>query len=166
MGGRRAHELLRAGSEAPEFSLPALGGEALSLQQLLARGPVVLGFFKVSCPVCQLAFPFLERIHQGSLQHGSLQVIGVSQDDARATAEFRREFGLSMPLLLDSAAEGYAVSNAYGISHVPTLYVVRPDGRVGEVSDGFSKRDITALGRMADVNPFLPGEYVPEWKSG
>ena len=29
-----------------------------------ASGPVVLAFCKVSCPICQLAFPFIQRIHQ------------------------------------------------------------------------------------------------------
>jgi len=50
---------LSAGISAPEFNLPTIKGERFSLREALARGPVVAAFFKISCPVCQYAFPFL-----------------------------------------------------------------------------------------------------------
>ena len=50
---------LNAGVLAPDFTLPTVQGGQVSLRQALAKGPVVLVFFKVSCPVCQYALPFL-----------------------------------------------------------------------------------------------------------
>ena len=51
---------------APDFTLPTLEGQKVSLKQLLQHGPVVLAFFKVSCPVCQYAFPLYERLSQAN----------------------------------------------------------------------------------------------------
>ena len=55
---------LQAGVRAPEFSLPTVDGKHLSLAEALEKGPVVLAFFKVSCPVCQYAFPFYQRMYE------------------------------------------------------------------------------------------------------
>jgi peroxiredoxin len=55
---------LKAGTLAPDFTLPTMDGKKFSLSEALARGPVLAAFFKVSCPTCQYAFPFLERIYK------------------------------------------------------------------------------------------------------
>ena len=55
---------LTAGTSAPDFKLQTMDGSHFSLSDALTRGPVVAAFFKVSCPVCQYAFPFLERIYK------------------------------------------------------------------------------------------------------
>src|SRR3989442_12227733 len=53
-----------AGNTAPGFSLKALDNKEYSLCTVMARGPVVAAFFKISCPVCQFTFPFLERLYR------------------------------------------------------------------------------------------------------
>jgi peroxiredoxin len=136
------------------------GGET-SLQDILANGPAVLAFFKVTCPVCQLAFPFLDRIHSP----GALPVYGVSQNDSRATAGFIREYGIGFPVLLDEE-DAFPASNAFGISTVPTMFVIATDGTISNVIEGWQKNEVAALGKKAGVNPFRETEYVPEWKAG
>jgi hypothetical protein len=37
---------LKAGDKAPSFSLPNVNGEMVSLEELLAGGPVVLNFYR------------------------------------------------------------------------------------------------------------------------
>jgi len=37
---------LKVGDKAPSFSLPNVNGEIVSLEELLARGPVVLNFYR------------------------------------------------------------------------------------------------------------------------
>src|SRR5450755_225744 len=79
-----------AGQKAPDFSLKSMDGSEFSLHALLERGPVFVSFFKVSCPVCQFTFPFLERLYQ---RYGkSATFLGVSQDDAKATRKFTGEY--------------------------------------------------------------------------
>jgi len=161
MWGRQKKVSIEAGSRAPSFQLKDLNGAVVSLDQILAKGPALLAFFKISCPVCQLTFPFLERLSIGS----SVQIIGISQDEAGPTQAFHQRFGVTLPTLLDPK-DGYPASNAYGITNVPTLFLVEPDGQVSNAIAGFSKRDLEALGKRTAVEVFRPEENVPEWKAG
>lgn len=161
MASARQNQTLDAGQRAPDFQLQDLDGAERTLKELLPSGPVLLAFFKVSCPTCQFTLPFLERIYRGGAR-----VFAVSQDDAEATREFRQEFGITMPTLLDSARQGYPASNAYGLSHVPTMFLVDRDGIISWALSGFHKKELEALGAKLGVNPFRPGERVPEMKSG
>jgi peroxiredoxin len=162
MFGRRKKTLVSAGAKAPHFQLTGLAGSAQSLQDILASGPALLAFFKISCPVCQLTVPYLERLAASS----GLQVIGVSQDNEAATRGFAGRFGLTFPTLLDSSAEDYPASNAYGISSVPSLFLIERDGIVSRSFAGFSKRDFEEIGARAGVSPFGAEDHVPEWKAG
>jgi peroxiredoxin len=159
-----------AGSIAPGFSLQSLGQKEVSLRTLLERGPVVAAFFKVSCPVCQFTFPFLERLHKryGS---GGATFLGISQDDARATKSFASEYGVTFPLVLDT--DGYPVSNAYGLTNVPTVFLIEPDGKVKVSSMGFDKKDLETIAgelaerrKMALAPLFRPDEVIPVNKPG
>ena len=164
MAWGKRKEMLATGSRAPSFRLKDLEGKERSLDDLLASGPVLLAFFKESCPVCQFTFPFLERLHQGA--GAALQFIAVSQDDARSTKQFNRDCGVSFTTLLDEARAGYPASNAFGISYVPSCFLVEKDGTVSWTLEGFSKGELEAVGGRVSVAPFKPDEYVPEWKAG
>ncbi len=162
---------LTAGTKAPDFSLTAVDGKKFNLQDALKQGPVVAAFFKVSCPVCQYAFPFLERVHKA---HGGQKVtiIGVSQDDRRNTAAFLKEYGVTFPTFLDDP-NGYAVSNAYGLTNVPTWFLIGQDGEIEISSVGWVKNDIEDLNRkLADTKKtpppqlFKPGEDVRDFRAG
>src|SRR5262245_46288816 len=141
MWGRSKKSGFGAGNGAPSFRLQRLGGETESLEQILANGPALLAFYKVSCPVCQLTFPFLERMAASS----SMQVIGISQDEDVATHGFNQRFGVTFPTLLDQSKEGYPASNAYGITSVPTLFLVEKNGKISKSVSGFSKRELEAI---------------------
>ena len=120
---------LIAGNKAADFTLQTTDGKPFPLKDALARGPVVLAFYKVSCPVCQYALPFVERLHQAYGKQ-RVTVVGVSQNDARDTLAFAKEYGLTFPQLLDDPST-YAVSNAYGLTNVPTLFLVAAETSSG-----------------------------------
>jgi peroxiredoxin len=162
MAARGQHRLLDPGTLAPEFRLELLGGGATTLAEILAGGAALLAFFKVSCPVCQMTFPFLERIHAA----GAVRVFGISQNDAADTREFNQEFGVTFPALLDSEDNGFPASNDYGISSVPTLFLVEPGGKIAKVIEGWRKREMESLAAPALASLFRPEDYVPEWKAG
>lgn len=150
--------------------LRALDGKEYSLDALLERGPVVAAFFKSSCPVCQFTFPFLERLFQRYGGDG-LTFLGISQDDMRATKEFCKEYGITFPTLLDE--NGYPVSNAYGLTNVPTIFLIEPDGTVEVSSMGFDKKDLETIAKrlaerkkMAPAALFRPDEVIPAYKPG
>jgi peroxiredoxin len=142
-----------------------------SLADALKRGPVVLAFFKITCPVCQFALPYVERLYQAH-RAGNVTIVGISQNDKSGTAAFLREYGLTLPVLLDDARR-YPVSNAYGLTNVPTFFLVAADGEIEIASVGWSRTEFEqisaklaqAAGQSASPI-FRPGEDVPDWKAG
>ena len=145
--------MIEAGSLAPEFSLARIDGSVGTLQELRAGGSVLPVFYKVGCPTCKPTLPYLDRV--------KIRTIGISQDNAAATAKFAQQFGVAIHSLLDLEQDGYRVSSAYGIHHVPTLLVVNESGRILERIEGFDKDALDRLGVE-----FGSGENVPELKPG
>jgi peroxiredoxin len=162
---------LTAGTAAPAFELKTLDGKPFSLAEHLARGPVVLAFFKVSCPTCQYAFPFLERLHKAYPANG-VALFGVSQNNPKETAAFNQEFGITFPVLLDDT-HSYPVSNAYGLTNVPTIFWIAQDGEIEVSSVGWIKADFEQInlkmaeaGKIAPAVMFKPGEDVRDFRAG
>lgn len=162
---------LTAGTKAPEVELKTMDGKRFSLREELARKPAVLAFFKVSCPVCQYAFPFLERLHKAYGNKG-VALVGVSQNDLKETAAFNKEFGVTFPVVLD-LSEAYPASNAYGLTNVPTVFWIGQDGDIEISSVGWVKRDFEDIARKmaeaAAISPaviFRPGDDVRDFRAG
>jgi len=154
--------LPKTGSTAPDFHLNDMNGGRRSLREMLRTGPVLVAFFKVSCPTCQYTFPFLER-----LKNGKAALVGISQDNQKNTEQFNREYGITFPVLLDPASEDYPASNAYGLTHVPSLLWVEPGGKVALASAGFVRDDLEEIARRAGVvELFHKDERVEAFRAG
>jgi peroxiredoxin len=162
---------LIAGTSAPDFELQTMDGKQFSLRDALANGPVVAVFFKISCPVCQYAFPFLERIYKA---HGGkkLTIVGVSQNERKDTAAFAKEYGVTFPILLDDTTT-YPVSNAYGLTNVPSIFWIGQDGEIEISSVGWDRKEIEEINRKAaEINGqgpkmvFRSDEQVPDHRPG
>ena len=161
---------LAAGDHAPVFDLETAERSKFSLEDALARGPLIAVFLKVACPTCQYTLPFIERLHR-QFGTGKIAIVGVSQDDADHTRKFAAQYGISFPLLIDP--EPYKVSRAYKLKYTPTLFLISPDRTVEIASEGFAKRDLTEIQKTlatrlgAAPQPlFLPTERIPEYKPG
>jgi peroxiredoxin len=162
---------LTAGTSAPDFKLQTMDGKQFSLRDALARGPVLAAFFKVSCPVCQYTFPFLERIYKA---HGgkNVTIVGVSQNEKKDTAAFAKEYGVTFPILLDDT-NTYPVSNAYGLTNVPSIFWIAPDGEIEISSVGWDRKDIEEMNQKAATTTgdgpkpvFRADEQIPDFRAG
>ena len=169
-GSTERMQTLNPGQTAPDFKLRSLDGKEYSLKSLLERGPVIAAFFKISCPVCQYTFPFLERMYQ-RYGRGDVTFIGISQDNARASKEFADQFGVTFPVVMD--ADGYPASNAYGLTNVPTTFFIDPNGKTKLVCHGFTKKDLEAMAAEMSQRENLPlqplfraDEHVPANRPG
>ena len=169
-GGARM-ATLKAGKLAPDFTLPTIDGKKFSLRDALARGPVLAAFFKVSCPTCQYAFPFLERVHK-AYGNKNLTIVGVSQNEKKDTASFIKEYGVTFPVLLDDTRT-FSASNAYGLTNVPSIFWIAPDGEIEISSVGWDRQEIEDMSRKAAETTggraksiFQPGENVADFRAG
>lgn len=170
-GGPKAMAALPAGTTAPDFPLPAIDRGNFSLQATLKQGPVLAAFFKVSCPVCQYTFPYLERIHK-AYGDKKITIVGISQDNQRDTAAFLKEYGVTFRVLLDDP-NGYVVSNAYGLTNVPSLFLIGQNGQIEVSSVGWVKQEVEDIhsklsaAQQAPIVPiFKPGEDVRDFRAG
>ena len=81
--------------------------------------------------------------------------------------------GVTFPIAIDDDANHYAVSNAYGLTNVPTLFYIAPSGEIEVSSVGWSKADVDDVSRkLAELHQEQPptlwrkGEDVPAFRAG
>jgi peroxiredoxin len=125
---------LRAGSEAPDFTLPAGPDRKVSLQEYRGR-PVVLVFYPADwSPVCGDQVSLYNEIFPQFERYGAA-LLGISVDGPWSHKAFAEHGNLRFPLLSDFEPKG-AVARAYGVYREDdgiterALFVITPDGRV------------------------------------
>ena len=151
---------LREGQTAPDVALTRLDGDVVSLSDLVSTGPVLLAFYKDTCPVCQMTLPYLNRI-----RGGKLKVAAVSQDNGARSAAFERDWGIEYGTLIDPADE-YKASNAFGITHVPAMFVIDTGRKIVWASVGFVRADLEGLEELAGMAVLTEADNVPAAKPG
>jgi peroxiredoxin len=152
---------LSEGAKAPDFQLQTPDGASFRLYDALAMGPVVLAFYKGTCPTCQFTFPFLEKIQAISGSGSSARIVGVSQDNPIDTRKFILENGLSFDVVIDE--HPYTVSASYGLQYVPALFVVDGNGVIGTSDSGFRKSTLEEIGKVLAAGASRP--WVPLFRS-
>ncbi len=130
------------------------------------EGAQVVFFYKVTCPVCQLAAPIAERFHQAFPE----RFAGVGQDPPEKLDRFAEEFGTSFPAITDEPP--YTASSSYGIRIVPTIFVL-DDGRVVDTveswdRDGWNRAaaKLGALTGQAAESLSWEGDGLPPFRPG
>jgi peroxiredoxin len=152
---------LAIGVHATDFGLKTADGLSRHLSDALQHGPVVLIFYKASCPTCQFTFSLVQQIYSKLGSKAPWVLWGISEDDADETRAFARQYGITFDLLIDEYP--YAVSAAYGLQNVPAVFMVQRDGTIGLSDFGFSK---DTLNRIAGFEFFIPGDGLPAYRPG
>jgi peroxiredoxin len=116
---RRARETF-----APDFSLKAADGQAISLESL--RGKVVLlDFWGTWCPPCVRAVPSLRKL-QKAHANDPFVIVGVSSDkDAKAWSAFTAKNGMVWPQYWDDRKE---MQRTFGVKVFPTYVLIDGEG--------------------------------------
>lgn len=158
---------LTAGTLAPDFWLEDLKGDRHRLGDWLKKGPVLLFFYKTSCPTCQLMAPFVETLHRalGDL----VQLIGVAEDPPDQVRAFTVFHALTFVQLCEE--QPYPVSSRFGLSNVPTTFLVGADGVIQATLVGWDRDKFNQLATLmagwAGVEPFeVAGADAPLFKAG
>ena len=161
---------LSKGGKAPSFELPGVDGKTYSPDNLSKGDLAVVAFFKESCPVCHLAFPYLDKIFSNHKEDVNIRFFGVAQESRSGAKKFIQNFNLSMPVALDE--DPYPVSRKYGLTNVPTVFVIDGEGKVVESLVGFDKKGYESVAaRLAQASgtpqaDVFKGASVPDFKPG
>ena len=161
---------LEAGAAAPVFTLSDMEGNPHTRADLHKNGLMLAAFYKVGCGTCKFVAPYLEKFYQAYKGKDGFQFWGVSQDTPEDTTAFMEEHEASFPNLMD---ETHWASADYGLTNVPTMFLVDHDGQIVESSVGFSRGDLNRISEKVaqhlGVDPVVmsdPDDGAPELKPG
>ena len=125
--------MLKTGTRAPDFELPDESGNRVTLESLLADGPLILYFYPADfTPGCTKEACSIRDIHDDLVAVG-LTVAGVSPQDSASHARFRDEYELPFRLLSDvdkSAVKAYDVDGPFGVGVRRVTYLIGEDGTI------------------------------------
>jgi peroxiredoxin len=110
-------DALRAGDNAPPFTLTDPNGVFVSSADLLRKGPLVITFYRgMWCPYCQLDLQALKAAAAAVYSYGASLVAISHQTAADSSHRLRLTTPISFPVLDDRGGD---VAVAFGIRWAP-----------------------------------------------
>jgi len=145
-----AERALKAGDRAPEFTLKDADGRDMSSRELLAKGPLVVTFYRgIWCPYCNLDLQALQAALPAVTEHGA-QLVAISPQTQSNSRKSQRDNKVTFPILSDP---GNQVAARFG------LRFALPDYLVELYRDTF-KNDLTRINGDPSWTLPMPARYV------
>lgn len=118
----QAQRAKKAGDMAPQFTLKDPEGKPVSSRDLLAKGPLVISFYRgVWCPYCNLELQALQSALPEITARGA-SLVAISPQTAPNSRKSQRDNKLEFPILSDVKSE---LANAFGIRFALPDYLVQ-----------------------------------------
>ncbi len=117
-------QTVAVGEMAPEWSLEDPDGNDYTLSDLRGK-VVVMDFWATWCGPCRMAMPGLQELHE-EFADQPVSVLGINCWESGDPQAYMENEGLDYGLLLNADA----VANEYGVTGIPTFYVIGKDGKV------------------------------------
>ncbi|MEW5721227.1 MAG: TlpA disulfide reductase family protein [Chloroflexota bacterium] len=152
---------LSVGKTAPAFSLSGIDSQSYTLNASGAR-LMLAAFFKTTCPVCMLAWPYVEKIFQAYKDAG-LAVWGISQHERDASKNFASKYGSTFPILVDA---NWRVSKQYDPEVVPTLFLIDADSKIIERVASFDKAGLNRMSNTIAARLGVPASVIASDNDG
>jgi methylamine dehydrogenase accessory protein MauD len=111
---------LRAGRKAPDFTLPDVDGNPVSLHDFLGR-KVLLVFTQAGCSPCRDIVPELNRLQT----NGDVFVLVVNNSDRETVRQWSVELQACFPVL---AQERFTLSRRYEVFATPFAFLIDEHG--------------------------------------
>ena len=144
-----AGRALKVGDKAPAFTLNDAEGTAVASGDLLAKGPLVVSFYRgVWCPYCNMELQALEAARPAFEARGAA-LVAISPQTAPNSRKSQRQNNLGFPILSDPKGE---VAAAFGLRFALPDYLVALYKSL--------KNDLPSFNDDPDWTLPMPGRYV------
>ena len=122
---------LVVGKQAPDFTLPNLEGEQISLDELQTKNEFVLVDFWASwCGPCIESIPALKDLYK-SYHESGFEIVSISVDDQHdAWAEGSNENELPWVNLGELKGFRGEIATSYGVTFIPKSYLLDHEGQI------------------------------------
>ena len=145
-----AERALRAGDQAPEFTLKGADGHEVSSRDLLANGPLVVTFYRgVWCPYCNMDLQALQAVLPAIRERGA-ELVAISPQLPSNSRKSQRDNKVTFPILSDPGNE---VAARFG------LRFKLPDYLIALYRDTF-KNDLSQTNGNSSWTLPMPARYV------
>ena len=164
MDAKYATDLLKPGTEAPQFTLKDQTGKPVSLaEQLKQNKYVILDFWASWCPDCRKEIPNVKALVDQYADYG-LEVIGISFDtDTAAWNSCVRKNDMTWTHVseLKKWKRETEIDRTYHINWIPTMYLIGPDGKVilGTVEQPRLQAAVDSLAKAGKLTKSVAPEY-------
>jgi thioredoxin-dependent peroxiredoxin len=110
--------VLKVGDRAPAFTLPATGGQSISLDGLKGRKAVIYFYPKDDTSGCTLEAQDFQAL-KPEFASADTEIIGISADSVKSHEKFGSKYGLDFSLASD---ESKTMLQAYGVWVEKSMY--------------------------------------------
>jgi peroxiredoxin len=152
-----ANRMLEPGAAAPDFLLRDTAGEPFHFEAERAKYAYLLVFWSIFCEPCRLQMAAVQNLYQ-KYRDAGLRVAAVALDGEplkNVVAGFVRQEGYSFQVLIDEtdARDMFKAADAYGVSGMPSTFLVERSGRIAFSRVGLVKGDELEKSLKSVLNP-------------
>ena len=159
-------EQLKIGAAAPDFTMQDLAGKPVKLSDFKGK-VVILDFWATWCGPCMAAFPHTQEVAAKYKDQGVVVLASCTSDSRAKFDEWVPRNQEKYPDLLfaHDAAERKperASRALYGVSGIPTQFIIDRDGKVVDIVIGYMKGEVILDGALAKAGVKVAPEIVAQ----
>ncbi|MGE5247256.1 MAG: peroxiredoxin family protein [Verrucomicrobiota bacterium] len=148
---------LEPGALAPDFTVRDAAGQAFHFDAERGKSPCLLVFWSIFCEPCRLQMAVVQNLYM-KFRDAGLRVVAVSLDGeplGKVVAGFAKQEGYAFPVLLDGPDDRgtFKVADPYGVSGMPSTFLVGRDGRIAARWVGFAKGEELEKAVQSSLRP-------------
>jgi peroxiredoxin len=159
-GQERAQEAGRAliGTLAPKVVLTTIDGDSIDLGSLYGKKAVYLKFWATWCTPCREQMPHFEHAYETAGPNLAVIAVNVGFNDSLEEIQrFRRQHGITMPIVMDDGR----LAAAFHLRVTPQHIIIGRDGRiryVGHLADPALDHALLAAEAITDESQNHEGD--------
>jgi thiol-disulfide isomerase/thioredoxin len=129
---------------APRFVVRDINNRLVSIDSLIARGPLIIDFWATWCAPCMAEFRAIEKLVK-KYGDGKPTVLAISEDGPSEAARVKQmAISKKWPFIV-AMDNGRAIAQKFNVDAMPTLFLIGGDGKIRLSTRGYVTGDEVKL---------------------